>query len=116
MRDDMDHFFVGQIVGGAALCGPLVLPAKSPCKSCIDMGTGERYGIEDLEPINTHCDELPISVGYQVAGVATQAVLQLIDTGLSEFIGSQLTFNYLSPAPGALTRFSRHPKCQCQWE
>ena len=116
MRDDMDHFFVGQIVGGAALCGPLVVPAQSPCKSCIEMGIGERYGIEDLEPVNSHCDELPISVGYQVAGVATQAVLQLIDTGLSEFIGSQLTFNYLSPAPGALTRFSRHPKCLCQWK
>lgn len=116
MRDDMNHFFVGQIVGGAALCGPLVVPAQSPCKSCIEMGMGERYGIEDLEPVNSHCDELPISVGYQVAGVATQAVLQLIDTGLSEFIGSQLTFNYLSPAPGALTRFSRHPKCLCQWK
>jgi hypothetical protein len=116
MRDDMDHFFVGQIVGGAALCGPLVVPAKSPCKSCIEIGTSERYRIEDLEPVNSHCDELPVSVGYQVAGVATQAVLQLIDTGSSEFIGSQLTFDYLSPAPGALTRFSRHPKCQCQWK
>ncbi len=116
MRDDMDHFFVGQIVGGAALCGPLVVPAKSPCKNCIEMGTGERYGVEDLEPVNTNCDELPMSIGYQVAGVATQAVLQLIDTGSSEFIGSQLTFNYLSPVPGALTRFSRHPKCQCQWK
>jgi hypothetical protein len=116
MRDDMDHFFVGQIVGGAALCGPLVVPAKSPCKSCIEIGTSERYRIEDLEPVNSDCDELPVSVGYQVAGVATQAVLQLIDTGASEFIGSQLTFDYLSPAPGALTRFSRHPKCQCQWK
>jgi hypothetical protein len=116
MRDDMDHFFVGQIVGGAALCGPLVVPAKSPCKSCIEIGTSERYGIDELEPVNTHCDELPVSVGYQVAGVATQAVLQLIDTGSSEFIGSQLTFDYLSPAPGALTRFSRHPKCPCQWK
>ncbi len=116
MRDDMDHFFVGQIVGGAALCGPLVVPAKSPCKNCIEMGTGERYGVEDLEPVNTNCDELPMSIGYQVAGVATQAVLQLIDTGSSEFIGTQLTFNYLSPVPGALTRFSRHPKCQCQWK
>jgi hypothetical protein len=116
MRDDMDHFFVGQIVGGAALCGPLVVPAKSPCKSCIEIGTSERYRIEDLEPVNSDCDELPVSVGYQVAGVATQAVLQLIDTGSSEFIGSQLTFDYLSPAPGALTRFSRHPKCQCQWK
>jgi len=116
MRDDMDHFFVGQIVGGAALCGPLVVPAKSPCKSCIEIGTSERYGIEKLEPLSSHCDELPVSVGYQVAGVATQSVLQLIDTGFSEFIGSQLTFDYLSPAPGALTRFSRHPKCSCQWK
>jgi hypothetical protein len=115
MRDDMEHFFVGQIVGGAALCGPLVVPTKTPCKSCIEIGTSERYGIEELEPVNSHCDELPVSVGYQVAGVATQAVLQLIDTGTSEFIGSQLTFDYLSPAPGALTRFARHPKCRCQW-
>jgi hypothetical protein len=116
MRDDMDHFFVGQIVGGAALCGPLVVPSKTPCKSCVEIGVSERYGMEDLEPVNSHCDELPVSVGYQVAGVATQAVLQLIDTGSSEFIGSQLTFDYLSPTPGALTRFARHPKCPCQWK
>jgi hypothetical protein len=116
MRDDMDHFFVGQIVGGAALCGPLVVPSKTPCKSCVEIGVSERYGMEDLEPVNSHCDELPVSVGYQVAGVATQAVLQLIDTGCSEFIGSQLTFDYLSPTPGALTRFARHPKCPCQWK
>jgi hypothetical protein len=116
MRDDMDHFFVGQIVGGAALCGPLVVPTKTPCKSCIEIGVSERYGIEDLEPMNSEFDELPVSVGYQVAGVATQAVLQLIDTGSSEFIGSQLTFDYLSPTPGALTRFARHPKCPCQWK
>jgi hypothetical protein len=116
MRDDMDHFFVGQIVGGAALCGPLVVPAKTPCKSCVEIGVSERYGIEDLEPVNSHCVELPVSVGYQVAGVATQAVLQLIDTGSSDFIGSQLTFDYLSPTPGALTRFARHPKCPCQWK
>jgi hypothetical protein len=115
MRDDMDHFYVGQIVGGAALCGPLVVPSKTPCKSCIEIGVSERYGIEDLEPMNSEFDELPVSVGYQVAGVATQAVLQLIDTGSSEFIGSQLTFDYLSPTPGALTRFARHPKCPCQW-
>jgi hypothetical protein len=116
MRDDMDHFFVGKIVGGAALCGPLVVPAKTPCKSCVEIGESERYGMDDLEPVNSDLDELPVSVGYQVAGVATQAVLQLIDTGSSEFIGSQLTFDYLSPTPGALTRFARHPKCPCQWK
>ena len=115
MRDGIDHFFVGQIVGGAALCGPLVIPAKSPCKSCIEHATSERFGMDQLQPLLAQCDELPVSVGFQVAGVATQAVLQFIDTGTSEFIGSQLTCDYLSPVRGGVTRYARHPKCSCQW-
>ena len=115
MRDGIDHLFVGEIVGGAALCGPLVIPAKSPCKSCVELGTSERFGIDQLQPLLGHCDELPVSVGFQVAGVATHAVLQFIDTGTSEFIGSQLTFDYQSPVRGGVTRYARHPKCSCQW-
>ena len=115
MRDGIDHLFVGEIVGGAALCGPLVIPAKSPCKSCVELGTSERFGMDQLQPLLGHCDELPVSVGFQVAGVATHAVLQFIDTGTSEFIGSQLTFDYQSPVRGGVTRYARHPKCSCQW-
>lgn len=115
MRDGIDHLFVGQIVGGAALCGPLVMPSKSPCKSCVELGNSERFGIDRLQPLLGHCDELPVSVGFQVAGVATHAVLQFIDTKTSEFIGSQLTFDYQSPVRGGVTRYARHPKCSCQW-
>ena len=115
MRDGIDHLFVGEIVGGAALCGPLVIPAKSPCKSCVELGTSERFGMDQLQPLLGHCDELPVSVGFQVAGVSTHAVLQFIDTGTSEFIGSQLTFDYQSPVRGGVTRYARHPKCSCQW-
>lgn len=115
MRDGLEHFFVGQVIGGAALCGPLVIPGKTPCIGCIDLGDSERYGVEHLEPLNSHGDELPVSVGYQVAGVATQAILQLIDTGSSEFVASQLTCDYLSPVRVAVTRFARHPRCACQW-
>lgn len=115
MRDGIDHLFVGQIVGGAALCGPLVIPAKSPCKSCVELGTFERFGMDQLQPLLGHCDEPPVSVGFQVAGVASHAVLQFIDTGTSEFIGSQLTFDYQSPVRGGVTRYARHPKCSCQW-
>jgi hypothetical protein len=115
MRDGIEHFFVGQVIGGAALCGPLVIPAKSPCKGCIELGVSERFGIDQLEPLSSHSDELPVSVGYQVAGVAVHAVLQLIDSGTSEFVGSQLIFDYLSPVRGGVTRYSRHPKCSCQW-
>jgi hypothetical protein len=115
MRDGMDHLFVGQVVGGAALCGPLVIPEKSPCKGCVELGVSERFGMDQLQPLSTQLDELPVSIGYQVAGVAAHAVLQLIDTGESQFIGSQLTFDYLSPVRGGVTRYARHPKCPCQW-
>jgi hypothetical protein len=115
MRDGMDHLFVGQVVGGAALCGPLVIPAKSPCKECIELGISERFGMDQLQPVTTHLDELPVSIGYQVAGVASHSVLQFIDTGASEFIGAQLTFDYLSPVRGGITRYARQPKCSCQW-
>ena len=115
MRDGMDHLFVGQVVGGAALCGPLVIPKKSPCKGCVEFGVSERFGMDQLQPLSTQLDELPVSIGYQVAGVAAHAVLQFIDTGKSQFIGSQLTFDYLSPVRGGVTRYARHPKCSCQW-
>jgi hypothetical protein len=115
MRDGMDHLFVGQVVGGAALCGPLVIPKKSPCKGCVELGVSERFGMDQLQPLSTQLDELPVSIGYQVAGVAAHAVLQFIDTGKSQFIGSQLTFDYLSPVRGGVTRYARHPKCSCQW-
>jgi len=115
MRDGMDHLFVGQVVGGAALCGPLVIPAKSPCKECIELGISERFGMDQLQPIATHLDELPVSIAYQAAGVASHSVLQFIDTGSSEFIGAQMTFDYTSPVRGGVTRYARHPKCSCQW-
>lgn len=115
MRDGMDHLFVGQVVGGAALCGPLVIPTKAPCQECIELGISERFGIDPLQPLIAHLDELPVSVGYQVAGVAAHSVLQFIDTGSTEFIGAQLTFDYLSPVRGGVTRYARHPKCSCQW-
>ncbi len=115
MRDGIDHFFVGQAVGGAAVCGPLVIPSKSPCSECVDLGISERFGLDRLQPLDTHLDELPVSIGFQVAGVAAHSVLQFIDTGATEFIGTQLVFDYLSPIRGGVTRYARHPKCSCQW-
>ena len=115
MRDGIDHFFVGQAIGGAALCGPLVIPNKSPCSECVELGVSERFGLDRLQPLDTHLDELPVSIGFQVAGVAAHSVLQFIDTGATEFIGAQLVFDYLSPIRGGVTRYARHPKCSCQW-
>jgi len=115
MRDGLDHLFVGEVSGGATFAGPLVQPGKSPCSKCLSNGKTERYGIEGLIPISALSNELPVAIAYQVAGTTVQAILQLIDTGSCELIGAQICFDYTTPVRQELTRFSRHPKCECQW-
>lgn len=115
MRDRLDHLFVGEVSGGAAYAGPLVQPGKSPCIQCLSKGKTERYGIEGLVPISVSNNELPVAIAYQVAGTAIQAILQLIDTGSCDLTGSQICFDYTTTVSNELTRFSRHPMCQCQW-
>ena len=115
MRDEMDHLFVGELIGGAAYCGPLVLPAKTPCHNCIKLSRAEQYGMDHLIPLIPMNDEPPVSIAYQLAGAAIQAIVQFIDTEQCELVASQITFDYLTPSPSGPTRFSRHPKCSCVW-
>ena len=115
MRDRMNHLFVGEVFGGAAYAGPLVMPGKTPCAYCIEIGKAERYGIEHMVPLVTHTSEIPVAISYQMAGTIVQAILQLIDTGECELTGAQMCFDYITPVHKEPVRFSRHPKCQCQW-
>jgi len=115
MRDRLDHLFVGEVSGGATFSGPFVKPGKSPCSQCLSNGKTERYGIEGLIPISALNQDLPVAIAYQVAGTTVQAILELIDTGTCELIGAQICFDYTTPVRQGLTRFSRHPKCECQW-
>lgn len=115
MRDGHDHFLVGQSAGGAAYVGPMVFPGKSPCARCLALGKHERYGVQELIPISAEIADIPVALTYQIAGSAVQAILQLIDTGASDFTGAQLCFDYTSPMHGQPIRIARHPLCQCQW-
>jgi len=115
MRDRMNHLFVGEVFGGAAYAGPLVMPGKTPCAYCLEIGKAERYGIEHMVPLVTHTSEIPVAISYQMAGTTVQAILQLIDTGECELTGAQMCFDYITPVHKEPVRFSRHPKCQCQW-
>jgi hypothetical protein len=115
MRDQTDHLFVGEVIGGATYAGPLVKPGKTPCAQCLEIGKAERYGMDDLVPIAAQNLEIPVAISYQVAGTIVQAILQLIDTGLCDLTGAQLCFDYTTPIHKEPVRFSRHPNCQCQW-
>jgi hypothetical protein len=115
MRDRQDHLFVGQVSGGAVYLGPMVYPGKSPCAYCLSSGKHERLGVEGLLPIIGRQSELPVSITYQLAGSAVQAILQLIDTGESDFTGAQMSFDYITPIRQEPVHIARHPKCRCQW-
>jgi hypothetical protein len=115
MRDRQDHLFVGEVLGGAAYAGPLVMPGKTPCAHCLEIGKAERYGVEQLIPLAVHNREIPVAISYQLAGTVVQAILQLIDTGSCELTGAQMCFDYTTPIHQEPVRFSRHPQCQCQW-
>lgn len=115
MRDGMDHLFIGQPTGGSAHIGPLVLPGKTPCGNCVELSKSERFGMEQLIPIAPAIEELPVAITFQIAGAAVQAILQQIDTGASDLVASQIHFDYLSPIRGLPIRYTRHPKCPCQW-
>lgn len=115
MRDGQDHLFVGQIHGGSAVLGPFVRPGESPCECCLSRARYERFGVEGFMPIATNNLEIPVAICYQLAGSAIQAILQLIDTGKSDFTGAQMVFDYLTPIRQLPTYMARHPNCRCQW-
>ena len=114
MRDGHHHLFVGQSIGGAANVGPFVFPGISPCMRCSSLGNYDRFGVEEFHPVSPDQSEIPIALTYQLAGVAVQSILQLIDTGVSDLTGSRLTFKYTSPVVGQPSRIARHPLCACQ--
>jgi len=78
MRDKLDHFFVGEIMGGAALCGPLVIPEQTPCWQCLMLSRSEQLGVEELIPLNPLNDEPPVSIAYQIAGLAIASILRCL--------------------------------------
>lgn len=115
MRDRMDHLFVGKTCGGAAYAGPLVKPGLTPCVHCLETGKAERYGFEQLIPLELHNPEMPVAICYQIAGTIVQAILQFIDTGVCDLMGAQLCFDYTTLIHQEPIRLSRHPQCHCQW-
>ncbi len=115
MRDKLDHFFVGEIMGGAALCGPLVIPEQTPCWQCLMLSRSEQLGVEELIPLNPLNDEPPVSIAYQIAGLAIASILRFIDTQRSTLTASQTRFNYSGNPDLESVRFPRHPACPCNW-
>ena len=114
-RDKLDHYFVGEIMGGAALCGPLVIPEQTPCWQCLMLSRSEQLGVEELIPLNPLNDEPPVSIAYQIAGLAIASILKFIDTQRCALTASQTRFNYSGDPVLETVRFPRHPTCSCNW-
>jgi hypothetical protein len=114
MRDKQNQLFVGQTVGGASYVGPFVIPGSSPCMRCSSLGVQDRFGVAGFLPISTDTLETPVGLTYHLAGVAVQAILQLIDTGQSDLTGTRLCCEFITPVVAAPLHIARHPLCPCQ--
>ncbi|MSO42936.1 MAG: hypothetical protein EXQ76_01715 [Candidatus Planktophila sp.] len=116
-QDGHDHFLVGKVAGGVALCGPLVEPGVTPCLQCLALAAEDRFGRfhSQLTATNGTSEELPIAIAHQLAAITAHAVLRFIDTGESALKGAQIYLNYLEPFTPSLNHFSRHPQCRCRW-
>lgn len=115
MRDGLDHLFVGQTLGGATTLGPLVFPRVSPCSNCLSLSKRDQHGVGELVANNLEGVEIPIAPSFHIAGLAVQAILQLIDTGKTDLLGAQICCDYTTPIPQQLMKIARHPLCGCQW-
>lgn len=115
MRDKHDHLFVGQSSGGAAFVGPLVTPGESPCIECATLAFNERLGVGGFIPASSEKVDVPIALSFRLAGAATQAILQLIDTGVSDLTGARLCCDYTLVHAQQPLHISRHPLCACRW-
>ena len=114
MRDKQDHLFVGQTVGGAAYIGPHVIPGSSPCMRCSSLGIHDRFGVTGFLPVSAETIDTPVALTYHLAGVSVQAILQLIDTGISDLTGARVCCEYITPVAGQPLHIARHPLCACQ--
>ncbi|MCQ4080259.1 ThiF family adenylyltransferase [Streptomyces sp. RB6PN25] len=111
------HLYAG-VVEGVGFVGPLVVPGRSPCAGCLELGRADadpawprilaqlRSGRPPAVPA---CD---VALATLVAGLAGTHALAFLDGGTPPSVGARLEFS-LSGLGLRHTRIAAHPECGC---
>ena len=98
--------------------GPLVIPGKTPCNRCIELSQLEQSPL--LNQINqarsfAPTQQLNVAATAQIAGLIAQSVLNFLDTGFSELIGTQILVDTARPCNPQHIAYAINPACGCAW-
>lgn len=117
-RDGLPHLLV-EVRDTVGVVGPLVLPGRSPCLRCLDLGRTDRdpdwpaLAVQLAGPTRSS----PACDGVLAASVSAQAALQvlaLLDGGLPASLGGSLELA-LPDWRWRRRSWSVHPACECRW-
>ena len=112
MSSGQDHIIISEIDGALMSVGPVVIPGKTPCSRCLSLTLDEPT--PDAVTIPER-DDLPIVATHYIASLVAGLVLQLIDTGTCDLIGSVLCVDLLSLCNTEHIPVPLHPMCGCSW-
>jgi hypothetical protein len=112
MSDGQDHIIISEIDGALVSIGPIVFPGKTPCSRCFSLTLDEPT--PDAVTIRER-DDLPIVATHYISSLVAGLVLQLIDTGTCDLIGSALCIDLLSLCNTEHIPVPLHPLCGCSW-
>jgi hypothetical protein len=114
----LPHLFISALDATTLRVGPLVIPGKSPCNRCIELDQIEQSPL--LNQINqarlfASVQQLNIAATTQFAGLIAQCILNYLDTGISELIGTQILLDTAHPCNPQHITYAINPACGCAW-
>jgi hypothetical protein len=118
LSSNLPHLFISALDATTLRIGPLVIPGKSPCFRCIELNQFEQSPL--LNQINqarlfASVRQLNIAATAQFAGMIAQCILNYLDTGTSELIGSQILLDTAQPCNPQHISYAINPACGCAW-
>ncbi len=112
MSSGQDHIIISEIDGALMSVGPVVIPGKTPCSRCFSLALDQPAP----DPVTIpERDDLPVVATHYIASLVAGLVLQLIDTGRCDLIGSVLCVDLLSLCNTEHIPVPLHPMCGCSW-
>ncbi|CAB4868754.1 unannotated protein [freshwater metagenome] len=116
MSAGQQHLIIGEVEGACLTLGPIVKPGQTPCNRCVELLENEQSeaGAEIVRTGETTA-ELPVVGAHFLSALVASIVIQLIDTGTCDLMGSIITVDLLSLCSAKHIAIARHPSCGCNW-
>jgi len=116
MSAGQQHLIIGEANGAWLKIGPIVKPGFSPCNRCVELLEYEQEGATvEIARTGSKSAELPVVGAHYVSALVASIVLQLIDTGTSDLMGSIFAVDLLALCNTKHISVTRHPSCGCSW-